>query len=506
MRLLLLVSLLAGSGIIAPGWASAFESRTRLERRWPPCRGTLESIYAGDELVFLHRSQLRAPRFEALLLLEKDRGERWCDLVSGGVGWIPDAGLLSYLRAGWLRATLGTGLVLDQSGGWGTGPVDASAKPPARRAEASLSTSAGASEGEPLTAVAAGMRLGGVSLSLIQGLSWLDTSQDGLHRTELEIDSRAGVREVLSAIRAEAGDIACSVATGTEAGARQGSWLRGGMDWLVGRDGPVSITAEAAAGWSDSTKAAFSVLLCPALDAGTVRTAVSLHHTSPGFPVGRSCPPGAPGETGLAWGVRLRPLSCTAIGALLELADEGASSPGSAQARLSIEQRLAPGLAASAKLRVSSDQPGERYLGGSLGLDWQLDRDVRVSAKAHACSFEPSGHDSTTVGAALEVRLKLCPAHRLELTVAGAGYSTDDYETRIYLYEVCFPGQFGSLPVQGRGFLLQVGLRVRMSEAATVRARIGHLAREGAESMGSGYEETRGPHRTEVGLQLDWSI
>ena len=105
-RLVLLVVLLALASASHPGGM-----RMRLLRRWPGCRGTIEGVYAGDEWSFLERVEFSLPSAFSLqyslggvMLLEKDRGEEWVDLVSGGLSLESQGypGLSVY--AGWLKA------------------------------------------------------------------------------------------------------------------------------------------------------------------------------------------------------------------------------------------------------------------------------------------------------------------------------------------------------------------------------------------------------------------
>jgi hypothetical protein len=481
--------------------AGGDDLRLRLSRRWPACRGTLEGVYAGDEYSMFQRLRVERPRLRLSLITEKDRGEDWADLVCGGVEYTggPKATVRS-LSAGWLRASLGSGLVLAHPGGWGGAGFTGYEKPPVLRARLEPSTGAWGSEGEPLTGVGGRLSLGGVELAVLQGLSWKDRSGEGLHRTPGEVDGRAWEREVMPAIRAVRGPLGATAAAGwsrTDSGSTR--WQRAGVDLELGK-GPFGFSGEAAAGRDDSgTETAFWA--GPSHDGGDFRQSFLVFRYPDGFPGERSSAPLGECRIGCRWGVRWRPAVATFVSAGLVARSREEDDAWKAAGEL--RRRLARGLESSAGLRWTSDSDGESWRGVGSG-SWEPSQLLRLSVKLQLTGW--AGPDSSERGSCAETRLRLRPRRWLTLRLGAAGFSTDGWNSRAYVVALAFPGEFGSTQVQGRGMMLQAAASVEAREGLFLRAGAGWMRREGAEALGSGYEETRGDSRTEASCQLDWSF
>lgn len=503
----LLAGLIAASGA---GLGFELDIRSRLERRWPSCRGVLEGVYTGDELGFMHRAIFETSSLSAVVLMEKDRGEDWVDLLAAGAGWSGEAGPLRSASIGWLRVGLGTGLVLRHPGGWG-GSLEAAGKPPARRTSIRPATSASACDGEPLTAAAVRLDVCGVDLAILQGLSRTDgASTEGYHRTEGELESRGSVTELLTALRAERRAIGLTLAVGQETGDREGCWFRSGVDLAVLDDSaPVGLVSELVAGGTDSTDLSVGGYASPHLEAGSLRACVAFYCLPEALPSNRmSSPYGSAGETGMALSARFRPGSGVAAGASLEYSGENTLREETGlEGRFRVDYRFRTGLETFLKLRASTGGAEDaRYLGGTAGLDWQADDYLRLSARVHLALSRDEDADSVSNGSAIETRVRLSLSPELEIKLSGAAYSTEDYDSRVYLYEIAFPGEFGCASAQGEGLLMQAAMALHLEQRAVLRARLRWLTRESVDFLGSGYEETDGNSRTEAGLQLDWKI
>lgn len=464
----------------------------RIWRRFPECRGVATGEYAGDETCFMCRSQMRTGAFRAVLLTEKDRGEEWGDLVAGGASWTGRSFLRS-ASAGWLRARLGSGMVLGSSSSWGSASPGLDAKPPELASRVDPATGAGSCEGRPLTGASATVSAAGFSLTLLQGLSALDPSGDGLHRTPSEIEARGSEREVLSAVRMAFGPFGATVMRRSVDGE---NCLRSGADFGFEAAG-AAIAGEVALEVDSCRTAALWVAMSEADDA--LRFCGAVFSTPEGFGDDRSSvPSGLECDLGCGAAARWRP----ARGWLGALSVSAGSSDGSARERGSVElsRRFSPDLELVATARITMD-PGETASRGTARLSWRTTEQSMLSTEVQATTA--SDGDRRDGGGAVEAQVKWKPSEAVALSAGCAGFSTTGYASRAYCGELGFPGEFGSAPVWGDGFLLQASASVTTRGGAEVRGRISRTVREDADSLGSGPEETTGGARTEAGLQLE---
>jgi hypothetical protein len=104
------------------------------------------------------------------------------------------------------------------------------------------------------------------------------------------------------------------------------------------------------------------------------------------------------------------------------------------------------------------------------------------------------------------MKLRYSPAERIGVDLGGAACSTDGYNSRVYAGGSSFPGVFGSTALYDRTLLLFAQLSVELTEDLTVRAAASRRVVEDALFLGSGWEETEGDSRTELGFQLDYAF
>ncbi|MCD4700493.1 MAG: hypothetical protein K8S24_01410, partial [Candidatus Aegiribacteria sp.] len=92
------------------------------------------------------------------------------------------------------------------------------------------------------------------------------------------------------------------------------------------------------------------------------------------------------------------------------------------------------------------------------------------------------------------------------LDMGGASCSTDGYNSRVYAGGSSFPGVFGSTSLYGRSFLLFFQVSAEVSDGLFLRGALGRKTVEDTDFLGSGWEETEGDSRTELGFQLDYAF
>jgi len=481
--------------------AASGDVRLRLYRRFPGCRGTLEHVYSGDEWAFMERIDYFCGRFRGVVLLEKDRGENWVDLVTGGLSVTLNRAATTTVYAGWLRAQFGSGLVFAHPGEWSASDPVSFSKPPAIRNRLDLSRSSWTSDGNAITGIAGRYETNGLTVSLLQGLSWIDRSEGGYHRTSGEIDSKGSIREILSSGRVTTGPFGFTAAAGWERDSASTDWQRAGLDWRIEKDAFLFCGETAASRGAVGMKYAFWVSATQSLE-GYMHT-FTVSRLPEDYADNRSSSPGgsSTAEPGLKYGFRWKILRGTtlAAGAGILFRDGNSSLTASSE----LTRRFSSGLEGRMSFKLRENSP-ERSWRGLAQSTWEPVDRVSVTCKVQLTGWSET--DSTESGTAVELRFKYSPIDALRLSTSAAGFSTDGYNSRVYAAELAFPGEFGSIPLYGDGFLLQASVSLKPSESIDLRARIAWQQREGADHLGSGWEETEGGSRTEAGIQLDYSF
>lgn len=465
----------------------------RVLNRFPACEGVLSGAYAGNGVSFLHRARYGSGPFQAVMLMEKDRGEDWGDLVAAGAGYSSDGGSIRSAAGGWLRASLGSGMVFSHPSGWGEGGPGLDAKPPQFRMLVAPAASAGACDGRPLTGAAATGVTGGVGFAALAAYSEIDPSGDGLHRTASQIEARGSVVEKAAAARVEAGPAGATFACRRAGGDDR---IRAGADFRL-QAGPVLLSGEAAVE-SDSAR--------------TVAWWTSVSESSEPFRFNGmffSCPAGygdddrcefpadSPCDAGCGAAFRWRPAAGWI--SALSLTASTLEGEGSQRGSFYVSWRTGPTLELTTSCRAASIRGAESWR-WTVGSTMEALRNARIDAEVQLTG---AADEETLSGGAVEARLRWDLLRSLSVSVGAAGFSTQGYAARAYVGELGFPGEFASTSVWGDGFLLQAAAAVDLPGGGGLKIRASRMVREGEQSLGSGLEETDGPGRTEIGAQWE---
>jgi len=484
--------------LLLPVLLSATDARFRLERRFPDPRGIVENHWAGDAWAFFHRTTFGAGKLSGVLMLEKDPGERWGDLAAGGLQWVQGTTLNS-VSAGFLRLGMALGLTAGYGGiGHGGDPLSL-VKAPVHRAVLEPASSPGDCDGAPLTGVAAVLGTGDVGFTVMQGFSSVDRSISGLHRSPTEIEGRGAVREAFSYLRVSGPAVGISGAFIRTSEDTAFVTARAGLDIRLSGDDR-ELTGEASVCFIEG---AFPIAFLVGMygDAGEFRHSLTAGRYPSAFPPVRSSRPfGAFHDLAGGYGVRYRPGRRVTVTAGFEVLDrdDGITT----EAGLQFDEVPFPGTTLTQKATLARTTGGTT-LRGLIAAGWSPSRNTTLTIRFPTATFCQG--DSTSFGAGIELRLKHRFRPWLEATFSAAGAETDGYPSRVYIYKLSFPGEFGSSAMYGSCAVLQASVSVALGEDWRARGRISRFHWYDRESMGTGYEETPGPARTEAGLQLDWN-
>lgn len=466
----------------------------RLGRLFPDASGAVDGTWAGDQFSFLHRVRLSRGGFSLTAVAEKDPGEDWCDLVTAGASYQrPDSAFSAV--GGWLRTDLGSGLVLSHPGGWSSG-AGIEEKPPSLETRLEPAESPGSSDAQPLLGAGGGFTLGGVSCTILGASSRIDPSGEGLHRTASELAAEGSIREDLAAARISGRIMGFGAMLGDGGDGRFG---RAGID-LDATAGGMGITCEAAAGLSgDRVSDAFWACIheetsAVRFNAGVFRRPGDFPGDRSSMPFGGACDIGAGASAGFrpgsGWSARLTAMC------LLEGEDSGS------RAEFEITRRMTPGFDLGLRGRGSSDE-GTGSFRLVASSSWRPAGGTILSAAVQRTGSDGSGGSPRGTGA--ETRLKLSLGDVI-LRLSAAGFSTDDYDSRVYFGELSLPGDFASVQQYGRGFLLQAALGMPLSEGSELAGRVSYLRRDSVDSIGEGSEETDGPSRLDATIQFQATL
>ena len=470
-----------------------------IRSRWcisfPQPRGIEENYWAGSGTSFYQRLRLASEGFEAVLLTEKDEGEEWGDLLTGGLRYSSDSGLTT--AAGALSVQFANGLVLSHSGSWGSSDPLSLSKAVSWRMRIENAESPGAADAGPLAGIAAGNSFGKISVAAVLARSNLDPGETGLHRSPSEIHSRGTIKRDLAAFRTGYGPAGFSFAwVKDEEDSLETTCYRIGADLFLESENSV-LTAEFCTDF-DST-ADFIVSASrglPELRHGITvsRNTGDMKETSESFATSH--------RFGAGYGLRWRPLPALLLdGGVLYLQGDQED-----RIKTGLQFTENPGnrteLSQCFRLSVSE---GEQTLTGRFAASFSPGRNFTISMKVPLSHFASSYEDDET-GLGVEVRLRQRMSDTFEYSISAAGCSTEGWNSRVYAYSLSFPGQFGSAVLYDRAALLQASVSLHIEESAILRAKWSWYCKEGEESLGSGWEETEGASRTAFGLQLDWNF
>ena len=499
MRVLyILITLLILPGLVSAGG----DLRFRLQRRLPGCRGTLENYYTGDEFDFYNRFRFQSGLWKFILLIDKARGEEWVDIIAGGASWTPEGYPVRSVSIGWLKADLGSGLVLSFPGQFSSLNELSLYKPPNSRNRIEPATSPWGCRGEPLTGIGIMLETGGMDISVLTALSPLDSLAGGYHRTESEVLGRNAFTEKLAAIRVSWQHLGITAAAASRNDIPEHYWFRGGADWNV-NIGSLNLSGEAVAGFDSSgtTVAAWGSF---SQEFSQFRHMLTVLRNPPGYPSDRSSPPvSRVCDIGICYGFRWKAFPRMALKAgtgtyfnqdsslLLASLEAGYRFPWSMEASIGI------------RTRTESDCASFRCW---LGSSWQPQSRLKIATRIQIAGWSSTPEDSSETGVGIELKFRYTPRNWLTIDLGGAACSTDGYNSRVYAGASSFPGEFSSTALYNRTFLFFAGASAEVSEGLFLRGTIKRKIVEDADTLGSGWEETEGDSRTEMGFQLDYTF
>ncbi len=478
------------------------ELRTRLQRSLPDPRGIIENYYTGDGWDFYSRLMFSTGFWGFTFMTDKAEGEDWGDLLAGGAVWTPGGGPVTSVSAGYLRADLGSGLVLAAPGSFSDVSELAMYKPPLSRNRIEPAASPWGCRDEPLTGAGAMLSTGEFEISMLAALSPLDSLSGGHHRTPSEISGRGAFAERLAAVRVAGSGIGLTAAAGSRDADPDYGWFRAGADWTADI-GDMNTSGEIALG-RDSTGTSLAGWTALSMQTRNFRNMVMVLRNPVGFPDERSSAPvSRQCDLGVCIGVRWRFLPGTILksGAGVYFTDEEDLLLASAE----LEHRFPWSMEGSLGLRTRTETDTFIWRGW-LGTVWKPHHLISVSTKVQLSGWRDSAQDSTESGAGLELKFRYSPADRVTIDFGGAACSTDGYNSRVYAGGSSFPGVFGSTALYDRTILLFTQLSFNLTEDLVIRGAVSHRTVEDAAALGSGWEETEGDSRTELGFQLDYAF
>jgi len=476
--------------------------RFRLQRRLPGCRGTLENYYTGDEFDFYSRLRYRSDLWRFILLTDKARGEEWVDIIAGGAAWTPEAGPILSVSAGWLKADLGSGLVLSFPGQFSSSSELTMYKPPNSRNRIEPATSPWSCRSEPLTGIGILLSAGGMNISVLTALSPIDSLASGYHRTGSEVLGRNAFVEKLAAVRISCQRWGFTAAASSRNETLKHDWFRCGSDWNIDLES-LNLSGEAAAGVDSSgtTIAAWSSF---SQEFSQFRHMLTVLRNPEGYPSDRSSPPiTRECDIGICYGFRWKTFPRTVL-----KAGTGTyfnEDSGMLLASLEAEYRFPWRMHATIGIRTRTETD-ERSWRSWLGCTWQPQNRLKIRTKIQVSGWSSTPEDSSETGAGIELKFLYSPGNRLTLNLGGAACSTDGYNSRVYTSGSSFPGVFNSIALYNRSFLLFFQASAEVSEGLFLRGSLERKIVEDTDFLGSGWEETEGDSRTELGFQLDYAF
>jgi len=476
--------------------------RLRFQRRFPDCRGTIENYYTGDECDFYSRLMYGSGLFRFVLLMDKARGEDWVDIIAGGAIWTPPDSPVSSVSAGWLKADLGTGLVMSFPGSFSSVSELSLYKPPNSRNRIEPVTSPWSCRGEPLTGVGVMLTVGGLDISALAALSPIDSISGGYHRSPSELQGRNSLTEKMAALRISGRQWGITAAAGSRNEPGRYSWFRCGTDWNVDF-GSLNLSGEAAAG-TDSAGTAFAAWGSLSQNFTVFRHMLTVLRNPNEYPSDRTSPPlSRECNIGLCYGFRWKVLPRMAVraGAGTYFNDDNSLLLAS----LETEYRFPFSMEATAGIRTRTEEDEFSYRSW-FGNSWQPHDRLNIRTKLQVSGWNSSADDSSETGVGIELKFRYSPESWLILDLGGAACSTDGYNSRVYAGGSSFPGVFASTALSGRSFLLFLQASAEISEDFFLRGACGWKTVEDAGVLGSGWEETEGDSRTELGFQLDYAF
>lgn len=143
----------------------------------------------------------------------------------------------------------------------------------------------------------------------------------------------------------------------------------------------------------------------------------------------------------------------------------------------------------------------EQRLSGRARIHWEPSSNVRLQTQIDHLKYEShSGIQST--GLAFSQKIRWQVFKRLQIDLSRAAFETDDFTSRIYLYEYDLSHAMGSTMVYGLGSKSYAVIRYQPFGWMLMEAKYRRVRYLDRPAVGSGHDLTEGPIRSSIGFQL----
>ncbi len=138
---------------------------------------------------------------------------------------------------------------------------------------------------------------------------------------------------------------------------------------------------------------------------------------------------------------------------------------------------------------------------GRFQMNWQIHR--RLFIRSQYDVIETTGTNlPEKTGLAISKTIRFQPARSLRLDFGWAIFDTDDFSSRLYLFEYDLTNVMGSRMAYGTGRQSYVVIRFRPHRRMLIEAKYAHTMYSDRPVVGSGHDATQGPVRSHAGIQL----
>ena len=131
----------------------------------------------------------------------------------------------------------------------------------------------------------------------------------------------------------------------------------------------------------------------------------------------------------------------------------------------------------------------------------KLSTSLEVRSRVEYC-WRTSRHSNSAEGLLVYVDIISSPYPKLDLALRWQFFETDDYETRLYAFELNFASGFSVPASSGSGSRAVFNLRYKPAQGLVISVRLAKTALNQASFTGSGLERINRPSKTEFGSQI----
>ena len=135
-----------------------------------------------------------------------------------------------------------------------------------------------------------------------------------------------------------------------------------------------------------------------------------------------------------------------------------------------------------------------------IHCDWKISNIIQLRSRIEHVAYQ---YNKLTENGFLIFQDLICtPTPKLKCWVRVAWYHTDGYNSRVFSYENDLLYYFAIPEFYGIGFRSYFNIKWQPNRFVTFYLKTGYTLREGATTMGSGYDTTQGNFRTDLRGQL----